>query len=178
MNPSFAPDLPLSECELRSTNSTSVTLQEAARCRDELKKLQPEKKAKPPLSPPPPTQSDSLTNGVRVQVKRWLSPMCDIDDSHQQINSSISIINSVLQLPHPIRLHASSVTQVKQHLDHSQETDTKLMPSSFLPYRSRPGQYVFMYRIRIVNESAQGAVKLQRRHWIITDANSYQDQVR
>ena len=50
--------------------------------------------------------------------------------------------------------------------------------SSFLPYRSRPGQFVFMYRVRIVNEAAEAPVKLHRRHWIVTDANSYQDQIR
>jgi uncharacterized protein affecting Mg2+/Co2+ transport len=50
--------------------------------------------------------------------------------------------------------------------------------SSFLPHRSRPGQYVFMYQVRIENQVPDTVVKLHSRHWVITDANNFQDQVR
>lgn len=92
---------------------------EAIRCRDELQKLSPVPKSKIPSTPPPPTKSETITNGIRIQVK-----------------------------------------------------------SSFLPHRSRPGQYVFMYQVRIENQVPDTVVKLHSRHWVITDANNFQDQVR
>ncbi len=57
-------------CIDKYTFMLHTAVQEAARCRDELLKLRPERKLGPPLTPPPPTLSDTLTNGVRVQVKR------------------------------------------------------------------------------------------------------------
>ena len=72
--------------QLQVTNAEAVWLlsqqpeqlflqQEAARCRDELKKLVPEPKPRTPLAPPPPTSSDVVTNGVRVEVKRYCADL-------------------------------------------------------------------------------------------------------
>ena len=50
--------------------------------------------------------------------------------------------------------------------------------SSFLPHRSRPGQYVFMYQVKIKNQMADTTVKLWGRHWIVEDANGFTEDVR
>jgi len=49
----------------------------------------------------------------------------------------------------------------------------------YLPEKSDPecGQYVYAYRVRILNESGQAA-KLISRHWIITDALGRVEEVR
>lgn len=48
---------------------------------------------------------------------------------------------------------------------------------TYVPERSRPGIWFFAYRIRIANGSQQ-RVRLQSRHWIITDADGHVEQVR
>lgn len=50
--------------------------------------------------------------------------------------------------------------------------------SQYVPERSDPeqGQWFFVYRIRISNESSE-AVQLISRHWIITDANGHVEEV-
>jgi ApaG protein len=50
----------------------------------------------------------------------------------------------------------------------------RYMPAQSLPAARR---YVFVYTVRIRNESKR-AVKLQSRHWIITDSSGAVDEVR
>lgn len=51
--------------------------------------------------------------------------------------------------------------------------------SQYLDQRSQPeqGQWIFAYHIRITNENDH-AVQLVSRHWIITDANGHEEEVR
>lgn len=50
---------------------------------------------------------------------------------------------------------------------------------AFWPERSSPeaGQFAFMYTVEITNEGSAPA-KLERRHWLITDANGRVEEVR
>ncbi len=50
---------------------------------------------------------------------------------------------------------------------------------AFWPERSSPeaGQFAFMYTVEIANEGSAPA-KLERRHWLITDANGRVEEVR
>jgi ApaG protein len=49
----------------------------------------------------------------------------------------------------------------------------------YVPERSNPGEgnWFFAYTVRIANESER-TVRLVSRHWIITDANGHEEQVR
>jgi ApaG protein len=51
--------------------------------------------------------------------------------------------------------------------------------AQYVPERSRPqlGEYLFIYTIRIENRGTQ-TVQLLSRHWIITDAEGRQEEVR
>lgn len=51
--------------------------------------------------------------------------------------------------------------------------------AQFLPGNSQPDdkQYVYVYKIRLVNEGTRRA-KLRSRHWIILDANNKREDVR
>lgn len=51
--------------------------------------------------------------------------------------------------------------------------------SRFDPARSRPQQkqWFFLYTVQIINEGTQ-TVQLQSRHWVITDANGKEEEVR
>ena len=48
---------------------------------------------------------------------------------------------------------------------------------NFMPERSTGGQYFWSYTVVITN-SGQETVQLRTRHWIITDATGYQENVR
>ena len=52
-----------------------------------------------------------------------------------------------------------------------------LLCSAFLPLQSRPGLYLFSYKIRITNES-EHVVQLRNRHWVITDAQGYVAEIK
>jgi ApaG protein len=51
--------------------------------------------------------------------------------------------------------------------------------SEYVPHRSSPthGQWLFTYRVRIRNQGEQ-SVQLMSRHWVITDANGDEQEVR
>jgi ApaG protein len=50
---------------------------------------------------------------------------------------------------------------------------------AYVPERSSPpqGHYFFAYHVRISNEG-DGTVQLVSRHWVITDGNGHEEQVR
>lgn len=189
----------------RHTHKPAPGAQDAARLRDQIKELEELNKPQPPDMSGLSTSSDTLTDGVRVRVRRCAaarpgarpgaarcllvascSPLT-ADRAEQQATMCSTATNNTRGVPAQPRaaagsLHHPAACMTRSHMlfdSHAFALSPLILHSYYVPAQSRPelGQYFFAYSITITNEG-QRVVMLNSRHWLITDGSGKVDHVR
>ena len=114
------------------------------------------------------TASDTVTEGVRVRVKRYLLP--EVEHAFRKGSPHCQCHLQTAAIQKLIHTTASRLSMIQLVV---------CFRSYFVPNQSYPyqKQYFFAYSVTISNEGEE-TVQLLNRHWIIYNADGHKQEVR